>query len=72
MTPTTFLGKRYYIVQAIEEASCRGCVLEYAPECPQNKGPRRGMCDRDPSIILIHRTKKAATDYVIKRLEFQE
>lgn len=72
MTPITFLGKRYYIVQAIEEASCRSCALEYDPECPHNKGPRTGMCDNDPSIILIHRTKAAVAAYVSKRLEFQE
>lgn len=69
MTPISFLGKRYYIVQAIEDSSCHGCALEYIADCPQNRGPRIGMCDNEPDVILIKRTKKAATEYVIKRLE---
>ena len=69
MTPITFLGKRYYIVKAFYEGSCNGCVLEQAAECPQNTGPRTGMCDVDPQQILIHRTKKAVAEYVSKRLE---
>lgn len=69
MTPITFLGKRYYIVKAFEEGSCDGCALETYQECPQNTGPRTGMCDNEPDVILIPRTKAAVAAYVTKRLE---
>lgn len=69
MTPITFLGKRYYIVKAFDEGSCNGCVLEDERYCPQNTGPRTDMCDNEPDVILIHRTKAAVAAYVTKRLE---
>ena len=69
MTPITFQGKRYYIVKAFEEDSCNGCVLDSEPTCPQNTGPRMGMCDNEPDVILIPRTKAAVAAYVTKRLE---
>lgn len=69
MTPITFQGKRYYVVKAMHEGSCLGCVLEDEPACPQNTGRRMGMCDADQDIILIPRTQAAVTKYVTERLE---
>ncbi len=69
MTPTTFLGKRYYLVKVFYEGSCNGCVLESYAQCPHNTGPRTGMCDAETDIILIHRTKTAVAAYVARKLE---
>jgi hypothetical protein len=69
MRPTTFQGKRYYLVKGFYEGSCNGCVLESDAECPQNTGPRSGMCAAETDIILIHRTKTAVAAYVARKLE---
>lgn len=75
MTPITFQGKRYYMVnngELAEDASCNGCVFAEldSDDCPNGYlgSPKRNQCNVD-NRIYIKRTQKAVAEWTAWRLE---